>query len=60
MFNPVWEAVARLERLGFHVLALTCDGAFANRQTLKLHGDDDKTYKVPNPYASSPRNLYFI
>ena len=26
MFNPVWEAISRLERLGFCVLGLTCDG----------------------------------
>lgn len=31
MFDPVWEAVSRLERLGFHVLGLTCDGCSANR-----------------------------
>ena len=60
LFNPVWEAVARLERLGFHVLALTCDGASPNRRFWKLHSDDEMTYKVPNPYASTKRDLYFI
>ena len=49
----MWEAIARLERLGFHVLALTC-------KFWKLHSDDDMTYKVPNPYASTLRDLYFI
>jgi len=60
LFNPVWEAIARLEKLGFHVLVLTCDGASPNRKFWKLHSDDDMTYKVPNPYASTLRDLYFI
>lgn len=62
LFNPVWEAVSRLEMLGFQVLALTCDGASPNRRLWKLHSKDDSkmTYKVPNPYASDSRHLYFI
>ena len=60
LFNPVWEAIARLERLGFHVLTLTCDGTSPNQRFWKLHSDDDMTYKVPNPYASTPRDLYFV
>lgn len=27
LFDPVWEAISRLEMLGFKILALTCDGA---------------------------------
>ena len=27
LVDPVWEAVSRLERMGFQVMALTCDGA---------------------------------
>jgi len=60
LFNPVWEVIARLERLGFHVPALTSNGASPNQRFKKLHGDGDATYKVPNPYASSPQDLYFI
>ena len=30
LMDPVWEAIFRLERMGFHVLALTCDGASTN------------------------------
>jgi len=61
MFDPVWQAVSRLERLGFHVLALTCDGASPNRKLWKLHSKgDDMVYKVPNPYANDSRYLYFI
>lgn len=58
LFDALWEAILRLEMLGFKVLALTCDGL----QLWKLHCKDDSkiTYKVPNPYASDSHQLYFI
>jgi len=62
LFDPVWQAIGRLERLGFHVLALTCDGASPNRKLWKLHSQVEKNemiYKVPNPFAVD-RQLYFI
>ena len=60
LFDPVWQAILRLERLGFCVLALTCDGASPNRRLWKLHSQtDEMIYKVPNPYATD-RQLYFI
>ena len=31
MFHIFWKAVGRLERYGFRVLGLTCDGLAANR-----------------------------
>ena len=31
LMDPVLEAIFRLERTGFHVLAITCDGASTNR-----------------------------
>ena len=37
MFNILWKTVGRLERYGFHVLGLTCDGLAANRQLFRLH-----------------------
>ena len=43
LFNPVWEAISRLERSGFHVLSLTCDGASSNRRLWKLHSKECKT-----------------
>ena len=30
LFDPVWKACSRLEKLGFCVLGLTCDGALLN------------------------------
>ena len=38
MFHPFWDAVCRLERCGFKVLGLTCDGLAANRRLFQLHG----------------------
>ena len=37
LMDPVCEATLRLEKMGFHVLAVTCDGASTNRQLWKLH-----------------------
>ena len=55
MYDPVWEAVARLELCGFRVMALVCDGLAANRKLFRLHRPktqpSDVTYKVKNPYA---------
>ena len=60
MYDPVWEAVARLELCG----SLVCDGLAANRKLFRLHNavtkPTDITYKVKNPYADDGRYLYFI
>ena len=53
----------RLEKQGFRVMALICDGASTNRRLWKLHneGKSDIIYKVDNVFASdAPRSLYFI
>jgi len=61
IFDPMWEAVSRLERLGFCVLGLSCDGASPNRRLWKLHNDrDEMIYKVPNVFADDGRDFYFI
>ena len=61
LFEPMWEAVGRLERLGFCVLGVTCDGATPNRRLWRLHGGKDElVYKVPNIFADDKRDLYFI
>ena len=31
LYDPVWEAISRLERQGIRVMCLTCDGASTNR-----------------------------
>ena len=63
MFHIVWKAVGRLERYGFHVLGLTCDGLAANRQLFQLHsprGSKQLVHKVSNPYSKEPRDLFFF
>ena len=61
MYNPVWEAVARLKLCGFRVMALVCDGLAANRKLFRLHNPvTDITYKVKNPYADDGQYLYFL
>lgn len=64
LFDPFWEAVYRLERIGFKVLAATADGASTNRHLFKLHGTTAKAgeipYKVPNPYSVDKRFLFFF
>ena len=62
IFDPMWEAIAKLERIGFFVLALCCDGASSNRRLWKLHSDSKElVYRVPNIFASEgKRFLYFI
>ena len=65
MFEPVWEAISRLERLGFYVLGVTCDGASPNRRLWKLHSgvseQDELMYKVPNSFADGDScYIYFV
>ena len=63
LFSVVWEAVERLENLGFKVLVITADGASPN----SLHRDKSSTYtpysplyKTKTPYTDEPRPLYFM
>ena len=61
LYSIFWEAVCRLERCGFRVLACTCDGLSTNRSFFKIHGaDQSMVYKVKNPYAIDGRDLFFI
>ena len=62
LFLIVWEAIERLERLGFKVIALTGDGASPNRKLFSLHSVSamDLCYKVPNPYTQENRHVYFF
>lgn len=62
LMDPVWEAVFRLERMGFAVITLTCNGASPNHRLWKLHSLSDKSdllYKVPNIFAPE-QYLYFF
>jgi len=63
-YDPVWEAISRLELCGFKVLALKCDGLAANRRLFRMHnpegGANNIVHKVPNPYAEDGRDLFFL
>jgi len=68
IFSLFWKAVSILE-LSCHlkVLAVTCDGASANRKFFNLHSrmqdtdsDDDIVYKTRNLYSNDGRFIHFI
>ena len=61
MYTPFWEAVGRLEKCGFCVMALVCDGLAANRRLFKVHDQSHagEVYKVQNPYSNG-RDLFFL
>lgn len=60
LYDIFWEAVERLERCGFKVLACTCDGLSVNRRFFKLHGTDTIVHKALNPYSSDSRYVLFF
>lgn len=69
LFNIIWEAVERLEFLGFKVIALTGDGVSPNRKFFQLHkigaSLSDKTFngvcfRTPNYYSDEKRYIYFF
>ena len=52
MFHILWKTVGRLERYGFRVMGLMCDGLAANRKLFRLHAPRGRTelvHKVTNP-----------
>lgn len=62
IFPIVWEAIERLERIGFKVMAITADGASTNRKFFRMHAKSTTglCYKCPNLYASEERSIYFF
>lgn len=62
LFTIVWEAVERLESIGFKVLVITADGASPNRKFFRMHSseDDNVCYKTSNPYTDEERCIYFM
>ena len=60
-YDIFWEAVCRLERCGFRVLACTCDGLSANHRFFNLHyGKNTPLHKVVNPYSADKRHIFFL
>ena len=62
LFDPLWQAVERIERCGLKVLGVTADGASPNRRLFKIHNPSPGsfTHKVPNPYSTDGRDLLFF
>ncbi len=60
LYDIFWEAVERVERCGFNVLACTSDGLSVNRRFFKLHGTGSMVYKAMNPYSDDERFVYFF
>ena len=64
IYDPLWEAVGRLELCGFNVMGLTCDGLAANRRFFRLHNPSTKQstviHKVVNPYSEDERPFFFF
>ena len=64
MHDILWEAIRRLEQIGLHVVALTCDGAKPNRKFYKDHFHKECTkngvvYKAPNIYRPGAYVYFF-
>ena len=63
LFHIIWRAVGRIQRYGFHVLGITCDGLAANRQMFRLHAPKDcseTVHKASNPFAIHFPSLLFF
>lgn len=60
LYDIFWEAVQRLERCGFRVIACTCDGLSVNRAFFKLHDEGKIVHKVKNPYAEDGRYIFLM
>ena len=69
IFNLFWKAVGIVEKKGFlKVMAVTCDGASANRKFFQIHRyfqfnrNHEVIYKTQNLYSSADENryIYFI
>lgn len=67
LFSLVWEAIERLECLGFKVIGVTGDGASPNRKFFRMHSpkkeDSEEAkpcYKTANPYTAENRDLFFF
>ena len=65
MFPLLWKTIGRLERIGYIILGITCDGCSSNRRLFRLHRKDGTpanrlVYKTPNIFSSDQKNIYFL
>ena len=60
-FPLFWEAVERLTRHKFRILAVTCDGASCNRKLFQMHNPKGKlVYKTVNVYSRDGDPIFFV
>ena len=62
LFPILRKVIARLTRLGLHIMTVTCDGASENRLLFSLHDkNNDKTaYRIKNVYTNTGHPIFFI
>ena len=65
MFPLLWKTIGRLERIGYIILGITCDGCSSNRRLFRLHRKDGNpanrlVYKTPNIFSSDQKNIYIF
>ena len=65
IFPLLWKALGRLERLGYVVLGITCDGCSSNRRLFALHRQleqpaSELVYKTVNIFSNVKREVFFF
>ena len=67
LFSMTWNVIEQAEGAGFKVMAITADGAAANRKFFKMHQDptgsnvtNGVVYKTNNIFAAEERSIYFM
>lgn len=61
LFPVLWEVIGRLTRHKFRILAITCDGASANRKMFRMHDkSNENVYKAVNYYSKERYPIFFI
>ena len=65
IFPLLWKAIGRLERIGYVVLGITCDGCSPNRRLFTLHQKqgtptNQLVYKTTNIFSNNHKDLFFF
>ena len=61
LYPLMWEAIGRLTINGFHIHAVTADGAKPNQKLFRLHDPKSKLpFKVENVFSPERHPIYFI
>lgn len=61
IFPLLWEAIERLTRSGFRIMAVTGDGASCNRRLFQMHATGrEKIYKIKNVFSADKHLIYFF